>query len=476
MQDLLVQEDLILGIERVFNLQKKKAPYIAQTTAQERIEKLKRLRDRILTDEAKIQKAIFDDYRRHPVEATLGEVFATTGDLNYTIKHLKQWMKPQSVDTPMSYLGTSGTIRYEPKGVVLIMAPWNYPFSLLIRPLISAIAAGNAAIVKPSEMTPHISALIKEMMSGLFDESEVAVFEGDASVAMQLMEMPFNHICFTGSPAVGKIVMTAAAKHLASVTLELGGKSPHIVDETADIKKAAAQIAWGKCLNNGQTCIAPDYLLVHKNVKEELINGIKENIEKMYNADGKGIKESDSYCRIVNRRHFNRLKGYIEDAVHKGVTVDYGGQTDESQNFVSPTILSGVNDDMKVMQDEIFGPILPVREFNGLHEAISYVNSKEKPLALYIHSKRESNIQEILSHTSSGGTVINDSMIHNTHPTLPFGGVNNSGIGKMNGFFGFQEFSNPRGVLRQKFGSFAFLYPPYTEKTKKLVNWLVKYM
>jgi aldehyde dehydrogenase (NAD+) len=476
MPEMLITEAVAHEIERVFGLQKAHARQIAQTTAAERIAKLKQLKDKIFEYEPAIQTAIYADYRRHEVEATLGEVYATIGDLNHTLKHIKKWMRPQAIDTPLSYVGTSGHILYEPKGVTLIMAPWNYPFSLLIRPLISAMAAGNTAVLKPSEMTPHISTLIKKMIGELFDENEVAVVEGDAQVANMLLEQPFNHICFTGSPAVGKIVMAAAAKHLASVTLELGGKSPHVVDETADIKKAAAQIAWGKCLNNGQTCIAPDYLLVQNSVKEPLLSEIRLNIEKMYNADGQGVQASPYFCRIVNQRHFNRLRSYIDDAVRQGADVAYGGQTDANENYVSPTILTGVHDGMKVMQDEIFGPILPIKAFDDLQEAADYINAKEKPLAMYIHSKREANIEMLLRQTSAGATVINDSMIHNTHPTMPFGGVNNSGIGKMNGWYGFQEFSNARGVLRQRFGSFSMIYPPYTDKVKKIVRFLTKYM
>ena len=249
-----------------------------------------------------------------------------------------------------------------------------------------------------------------------------------------------------------------------------------MVDANADIKKAAAQIAWGKCLNNGQTCIAPDYLLVHKSIKNELMELIGQEVEHMYDSDGKGVEASPYFCRIVNQRHFQRLAGYIEDALDKGAKIVYGGKTDAVQRYVSPTLITEVNDDMKLMQDEIFGPILPVKEFDDLEEVIRYINSKEKPLAMYIHSKSESNIERLIQNTSAGATVINDSIIHNTHPSLPFGGVNNSGIGKMNGFYGFQEFSNPRAILRQRFGTFAMIYPPYTDKVKKIVGFLTKYL
>jgi aldehyde dehydrogenase (NAD+) len=308
----------------------------------------------------------------------------------------------------------------------------------------------------------------------LFPPEEVAAFEGDASVATQLLELPFNHIFFTGSPAVGKIVMAAAAKHLASVTLELGGKSPVIVDETANVKTAAEQIAWGKYFNNGQTCIAPDYLLIHESVKEPFMQAFRESVNRMYSPDGKPVEQSPNYCRIVNNRHFQRVQSLIDDAVQKGATVTLGGQTNAVENFIAPTVLEGVNDQMAVMQEEIFGPVLPVVPYRDREEALRAINSREKPLALYIQSRSQRNIDYIMERTTAGDTVINDLMWQFGHMEIPFGGVNNSGIGKANGFFGFQELSNMRGVIKREFGTSRFIYPPYTDKIEKLISFLVK--
>ena len=356
------------------------------------------------------------------------------------------------------------------------MAPWNYPFGLIVRPLVLALAAGNVAILKPSELTPHTAGLIGRMIGELFPPEEVAVFEGDAEVAKALLALPFNHIFFTGSPAVGRIVMTAAAKHLASVTLELGGKSPAIVDETADIRDTANKLAWGKCLNNGQICLAPDYVLVHQSVKEPFLRAFGESVARMYQPDGQPVEASDSYARIVNNAHFERVRSLIDDAVEKGATVTHGGRVNPAQNFIEPTVLDGVTDDMRVMQDEIFGPVLPVVPFTDLNDALRVVAQREKPLALYIHSRSRQNTQYILDRTSAGDTIINDVMLQFNNVELPFGGINNSGLGKSNGFFGFQEFSNQRGVMQREFGTMKFLYPPYTEKVKKLIGFLMKYV
>lgn len=462
-------------IQRVFEEQRDNASIIALTTAKERIEKLKKIQTYLLAHLEEIQRAMYDDFRKPSAEVMLGEVYSITSEIKFACKRLKRWMQPQRLATPLSLIGTSSYIKHEPKGNVLIISPWNYPLALAMKPLISAIAAGNAAIVKPSEMTPNTSRFIKKMMGELFEENEVAVFEGDAAIASELLKLPFNHIFFTGAPAIGKVVMRAAAEHLASVTLELGGKSPNIIDETADIKKVAEMTAWSKCLNNGQTCIAADYVLIHESKKEEFIRAYSNTIKNMYDTDRHGVENSDSYARIVNNRHFNRLKNYLDDALAKGAKIEMGGRTIANQNFMEPTLLSNVNDEMLVMQDEIFGPILPVLTYRDKEEVINYINGKEKPLALYIHSRNNKNREYFLNNTSAGDTVINDLMLQFSNPEIPFGGVNNSGIGKSNGFFGFQEFSNLRGVTQRRFGTMNFIYPPYTDKVKKLIDLLVKY-
>lgn len=462
-------------IARLFKAQRDNAPVIALTKAKERVEKLKKIQFYLLAHLPEVQQAMYNDFRKPSAEVMLGEVYSITTEIKFACKNLKRWMQPQRLDTPLGLIGTSSYIKHEPKGNILIISPWNYPLGLAIKPLISAIAAGNVCLLKPSEMTPNTSQFIKKMINDLFPENEITVIEGDATIATELLALPFNHIFFTGSPAVGKVVMRAAAEHLASVTLELGGKSPNIIDETADIKKVAEMTAWSKCLNNGQTCIAADYVMIHESKKEAFANAYRDAIKQMYNADGQGIEHSESYARIVNNRHFGRLKNYLDDAIAQGAKIEVGGGTLADQNFIEPTLLSNVNDEMKVMQDEIFGPILPVLTYQEKEEVINYINSKEKPLALYIHSKNSQNIDYFLNNTSAGDTVVNDLMLQFSNPELPFGGVNNSGIGKSNGFFGFQEFSNLRGVTKRQFGTMNFIYPPYNDKVKKLIDLLVKY-
>ncbi|MCL4148340.1 UNVERIFIED_CONTAM: hypothetical protein GTU68_034462, partial [Idotea baltica] len=307
----------------------------------------------------RLSEAMHKDFRKPKAEVIIGEIFAVKTEAKYAMKELSSWMKPKKVSMPLTLLGTASYIRHEPKGNVLIISPWNYPFNLAIAPLISAIAAGNACMVKPSEMAPNTSEFIRQMIADLFEPKEVTVFEGDYTIAQELLALPFNHIFFTGSPAVGKIVMRAAAEHLASVTLELGGKSPVVVDETANVKDAAEKIVWGKCLNNGQTCIAPDYAVIHHSIKDKFIEAYQEVVNKMYYKDG-DIEQSNSYCRIVNRRHFDRIKGLMDDAIENGATVEMGGKTNAEDNFIEPTLLTDVTTDMRVMKEEIFGPVLPI--------------------------------------------------------------------------------------------------------------------
>lgn len=473
MEQLLINTQIEQEIISIFEAQKANRQSLANTNARERKAKLQKILDWTLSHETEIGDALFNDFKKNPAETNLGEIFGVVGEIKHLMKHLNSWMKPQSVATPLNMIGTSAHVRFEPKGVCLVISPWNYPFNLSIKPLVQAIAAGNTVILKPSELTPHTSTLLKEMLSELFDANEIYVVEGDATVSQILLNQPFNHIFFTGSPNVGKIVMAAAAKNLTSVTLELGGKSPCIVDETANIKKSAEKIAWGKFINNGQTCIAPDYVLVHKSVENEFAEEMRNAIKSMYGEDA---KVSNDYCRIVNNRHFNRLNGLLEESIDKGAYVEVGGQTDSSENYISPTILRNVNDSMKIMNEEIFGPILPILSYTTNSEAIAHIKNREKPLAMYINSKKESNIKYFMDNSSAGGTVINDCVIHYGHTEIPFGGVNNSGIGKSGGVWGFTEFSNQRAVMRQKFGTFKMIYPPYTPKVAKLIQFFVKYL
>ena len=462
-------------IQEVLLLQKSSLLRLKKSSAAERIEKLKKLQTYMLAHQNELFDALFQDFRKPTSEVIIAELLGVKREIDHMVKHVNAWMKPQRVSTPLLLLGTQGHIQYEPKGLCLIIAPWNYPFNLAINPLVHAIAAGNAIILKPSEMSEHTSAFIKKMITTLYDPSEVFCVEGDAQVSSYLLEQKFDHIFFTGSPAIGKIVMSAAAKHLTSVTLELGGKSPAIIGPTADMDSIVRKIAWGKFLNNGQTCIAPDYVYVHEKVHYQFLAGLENAIQAFYNSDEKGIEKSKDYARIVNRRHFDRIVRLLDDAIAKGAKVIFGGELNPETNFISPTILSQCTLDMAIMQEEIFGPILPVLTYRSEEEIINYLSHEEKPLALYVFSEDKTFTDYIIQNTSAGASVVNDCLIQFGHPSLPFGGVNNSGIGKSGGKFGFQEFSHAKSVLIQKTNSLRFFYPPYTLRTKWLIEQVLKW-
>jgi aldehyde dehydrogenase (NAD+) len=447
---------------------------VAQATCKQRLQKLKTLQRAIeVTYRKDIQKALKKDLGKPVVESEMTEIYQIISDIKFVKKHLHRWMQKQRVGTPLSMLGSSSYFIYESKGVCLIISPWNFPFNLSFGPLISAIAAGNTAIIKPSEMTPTCSALMKTIIKDVFSEDEVALVEGEVDVASALLELPFNHIFFTGSPKVGKIVMNAAAKHLASVTLELGGKSPTIVDRTADLELAAKRIVWGKFLNSGQICVSPDYVLIDAEIKDEFVRHCKKWLELYY---GDHPETSDSYGRIVTKKHFKRLHGYIHDAQQKGAQIQVGGQTSEDHNYIAPTILTELQENSKVLQEEIFGPLLPIVTYNTLEEAIEYINSKERPLALYMYSKSKKNTERLISNTRAGGTCINNSIIHYANHNLPFGGINNSGIGKSHGFYGFKAFSNERAIVKQRrFGISELLFPPYTRSKENMAKFTIKW-
>jgi aldehyde dehydrogenase (NAD+) len=442
-----------------------------------RIALLRKLLEWIKQNQEDIRRAVHADFKKPYPEIDVSEIYVVTSEINHAIKHLEGWMKPKKVPTPLTMLGSKSYIQYEPKGTTLIIAPWNYPFNLALGPLVSALSAGCTAIIKPSEMTPHTSALIRRLVEETFDKSLVAVFEGEVNVSQLLLAKPFDHIFFTGSPAVGKIIMKAAAENLSSITLELGGKSPAIVDTKTNLNDAAEKIIYGKFLNCGQTCIAPDYVLVHDSVKEVFLNKLKEQIEKMYNPTKKGIEKSKDYSRIVNEKHLQRIKQLVADANQKGADTYLGGSYNEAENYFEPTVITDLTEEMDLMQEEIFGPILPVLGFADMEEAINYINLKPKPLALYIFSNNKDTIKRVLKETSSGGAVINDCALHFLQNELPFGGVNNSGIGKSHGYFGFLAFSNEKAVLRQRIGMTATkpLFPPYGIISQKIIDSLLKW-
>lgn len=460
-------------LNQTFQRQRKKSLYIQTAPLSLRKEKLKRIRDWILSNEKRIYEAIHSDLRKPLVEVRLTEIRPCIVEIRNILNNLDLWAGKHYVDTPITYLGSRARLKYEPKGVTLIISPWNFPFNLSITPLIASLAAGNTAFLKPSERTPGTSELIKQMVSEIFSEDEVVVFTGDAEVAKEIIKLPFNHIFFTGSSKVGREVMKAASQHLSGLTLELGGKTPTIVDESANLKDAAEKIAWGKFLNCGQTCIAPDYLMVHNSIKKPFIKLLGEQVIQLFSATNDVVSSSD-YGRIVDKPHLQRLKTFLQEALEKGASLEIGGSFDESSNYMEPTLLDNVPEDCSLMEEEIFGPILPILSFNDLDEVIDKINLQPKPLALYIFSTNKGNIKKVVKSTSSGSFVVNDCVLQYSHPNLPFGGINESGLGKSHGFSGFQRFSNEKAILSQRIGftPLKMLYPPY----KGFVNWWAKFV
>lgn len=426
-----------------------------------RLENLKRLKAAIHKHEKIITDALWTDLHKSYEEAYLTEISIVTGEIDYHIKNLKKWSRPAKVSTPLPLLPSSSKIIYEPLGVSLIISPWNYPFQLLINPLVGAISAGCCAILKPSPYTPNVAAALHAMINDTFDEKYIGVVQGGRKVNESLLEEKFDVIFFTGSPYLGKIVMQTASKNLTPLILELGGKSPCIIDEGANIKNSAMRIAWGKTINAGQTCIAPDYLFVHKSIKSEALKSINESIKKMH---GNNIKDSKFYPRIVNEAAMNRLQGLM-----KFGRILYGGEFDMKEKFIEPTIIDNVDKDSPIMQEEIFGPLLPVIEFEKIETVIDYINKNEKPLALYYFGNSK-KAMDLISRTTSGGGCINDTLLHIANHKMPFGGVGNSGLGKYHGRFSFISFSNQRSIVdTPAWIDLPLKYPPY-----KYFKWIKK--
>ncbi|AHF08129.1 aldehyde dehydrogenase [Desulfitobacterium metallireducens] len=426
---------------------KKQRDFFATGVTQEasfRLEQLNKLKQVIQRFEPAILEALHHDLNKSELDTYSTELGMVLSEINYLTKNLVSWMKAKRVKTPLTHIGSRSFIYPEPYGVALIISPWNYPFQLTLAPLLGAMAAGNCAILKPSELSPHVSRVIAEMMSSQFPSEYIAVIEGGAEASTELLNLKFDKIFFTGSVVVGKIVAQAAAQYLTPVTLELGGKSPCIVHKDAKLDLAAKRIVWGKFLNAGQTCIAPDYLFVHKDVKEELVEHMQGYIRNFYGQDSQTMLQNNDLTVIVNDRHFQRLITYLERA-----HVLAGGGYDEKRRFIEPTILDQVDWNHPVMQEEIFGPILPVLEYEDLEEVIAQVNEHEKPLALYFFSENKGLQDRILQGISFGGGCFNDTVMHIVTPYLPFGGVGNSGNGAYHGKSSFEAFSHQKSILSQ---------------------------
>lgn len=448
----------IKHISKVFEAQAATALRLRSSTANERIAKIRRLRDAVIAHTEDWYHAAYLDFKKPQGEVDLAEILPVCMEANDAIRNLKKWMKPTHVWPTLLTLGMRSHVQHTPRGRCLIIGPFNYPVNLTLGPLVSAIAAGNTAILKPSELTPHLSGLICKVVREVFTEDEVAIFEGEAEVSQALLALPFDHIFFTGSPTIGKYVMGAAAKNLTSVTLELGGKSPTIIDETANLKLAATNVMWAKFANAGQTCIAPDYVFVHENVKDAWLACCREQLIKAYGTTLDAQKSSPHLAHIVNGRHTTRIKALLDDAKAQGARTIMGGGSSEGECFIQPTLLDQVSPTSRIMEEEIFGPLLPVMGYSNLDEVIAHINEGPKPLALYIYSRNNAHIDKVLTQTVSGGACVNHALVQFLQGNLPFGGINNSGIGNAHGHYGFKAFSHERGVVRTQFSFVATLF------------------
>lgn len=436
-------------------------PYVFRKT------QLKKLKATLKKHETAILEALRADMGKHPLEAFSSEIGLLLDEIDNALTNLREWMRPQAVSSPLMHYPSASKIYREPKGLILMIGPWNYPVQLLVSPLIGAIAAGNCAILKPSELAPHAEAVIEKMIKDAFDPAFVAVITGDGhTVIPDIMQHRFDHVFFTGSIPVGKKILEMAAPHLTPVTLELGGKSPCIVDKGADIKTAAKRIIWGKCWNAGQTCIAPDYILAHQSVMNTLIEEMTEAITHFFGEDVAGSKD---YPRIINEKRFDQLSAYLQQG-----TIVTGGQTDRTQKYIAPTILTDVSFDAPVMKEEIFGPILPVIPYNTTEEAIKMIAKNPYPLSLYVFSNSRRTEKAFIDKVAFGGGCINNTLIHFANADLPFGGIGYSGMGRYHGRSSFDEFTHFKGVM--KTGTWLDVpvkYPPFKNKLK-FVKMLMK--
>ncbi len=463
--------DQIRYIHAVFQKQQQAFRAQPMPSADQRRDNLNRLKKALLSWQDLLAAAIDKDFGcRSKDETLIAEIMPSVQSINYTLKHLDSWMKPSKRHVSVLFRPASNQVHYQPKGVVGVIVPWNYPLYLAIGPLVASLAAGNRTMVKMSEFTPHTSALVKELIEATFDEDQVAVILGDAEVAARFTEKPFNHLLFTGSTSVGKLVMQAAASNLTPVTLELGGKSPAIVAADVPLKDAAQRIAFGKAFNAGQTCVAPDYVLCPAHRLDDFVEEYRKQFSIMYPT----LRDNTDYTAIINQRQYQRLQSYLDDARSKGaelIEINPANETlDAADHKLALTLVLNPTADMRVMQDEIFGPILPVVGYDTLDDALVFINDRPRPLALYYFGYDKNEQQQVISNTHSGGMCINDALMHVAQDDLPFGGIGDSGMGHYHGKEGFLTFSHQRGIFaKQQFNSGKMVYPPYGGMAHKLI-------
>ncbi|WP_298775497.1 aldehyde dehydrogenase family protein [uncultured Empedobacter sp.] len=466
--------DFKTEIDKIYELQFKNKSTIRNLTIAQRKVFLLKLEQSILNHRIEIEQALFIDLRKSKVESDSTEIFPVLSEIRLFRKKLNRWSKIKSVSNNLLFFGSKAKIQPEALGNCLIISPWNYPFQLCLLHLVACISAGNTAILKPSEFCPNVSKLLDKIISEVFEQNHVAVIEGQVDETTYLLAKKFDHIHFTGSPKVGKIVMQAGAKHLSSVTLELGGKSPLIIDGSIPMQEVVEKVVWGKLINLGQTCIAPDYIVIKEEFSDQFVDAFITHVENIF---GKNPSQSEDLARIVNLQNYNRLKNLITDALEKGAKCPFGNEYKEDELYIKPTLLIDIPKDALIENEEIFGPILPIYTFKEINEVIEYINLKEKPLALYLFSNNLVFIEEVKNQTSSGSVVINETLVHILHPNLPFGGVNHSGIGASTGYEGFKDFSHMKPVLHVNriLSPSKFLNYPYTSTTQKVIDFLMKY-
>jgi aldehyde dehydrogenase (NAD+) len=445
------------------------APNIARTTAAQRVAKLRRLYQVVFDHRAEIAEAGFEELGMNGMLHLL----PLKDEIDYVCTHLEAWMRDEAVEAVPALMGRRAYLKYEPKGVLLHIATWNSPVLISLSPAVSAIAAGNAVVIKPSEIAPHAADIVRRIVAAVFPPDEVAVVIGGVAAAQALLAQPVNHICYVGNNRVGRLVMRAAAEHFANVTLEMGGKNPAIVDASADVEDAAAKIAFARCLIAGQVCLSPDYVLVHESRVDAFTDALAARYTAMFNPEGNGFAAAPDFPRIVNQHHTRRVAGLIRDAVEKGAKIVFGGEVDEAARYIAPTVLTGVTDAMDMFQEEIFGPVIAVQAFSTPEEAVAEIAKRPKPLGLYVFAGDREKAGFYLDNTRAGTSAVNNAVVQANVATLPFGGCNHSGIGRLGGRAGFVEFSNARAVVEDAYdpaqGSPMF-YPPYPEGAAMFVE------
>jgi aldehyde dehydrogenase (NAD+) len=462
------------SIQIAFEALKRQSIVQRSDSLDDRLRRLELLHQAVVKYEPQIIEAMKADFQKPETEVVLTELAPFYTEIKHQKRHLKRWMRPRRVSSSITTLLGQSWVQTEPRGTCLILAPWNYPFNLSAIPLATALAAGNTVLLKPSELAPHTAAVIAQLVASCLPPEVAKVIEGDADTARALLELPFDHIFFTGSTRVGKLVMEAASRHLSSVTLELGGKSPAYVDESADLADTARKLVWGKWLNGGQTCIAPDYVLVNHRMLPALLAALRTASEEFGSVDASG----DHFCAMVSEHHAQRMQALVASSVAAGARVEWGGSLIPQTRRMPPTVISHVHRGMSVMQEEIFGPILPIVGIEHLNEAIDFINSDAKPLALYVFSRNTHKTAEFLKRTSAGNCCVNDVIVQISNPNLPFGGVNHSGMGHYHGEAGFLTFSHQKSIYKQALwlNVNRYLYPPYTGRKARLARWLLGWL